>query len=88
MMVLLLRTCACTNMFRRSLMNWSIGALPGENFDTWVEPIRQKKALASASAVNLACFASLPESQSTVYSTLFALRRWGAQQEETTGPSQ
>lgn len=25
-------------------MNWSIGALPGENFDTWTESIRQKSA--------------------------------------------
>lgn len=49
---------ACTNMFRRSLMNWSIGALPGENFDTWTESIRQKSA--RLCIARQPCFASLP----------------------------
>lgn len=63
---------ACTNMFRRSLMNWSIGALPGENFDTWTESIRQKSA--RLCIARQPCFASLPTQQ---LGTLFALRPVG-----------
>lgn len=62
---------ACTNMFRRSLMNWSIGALPGENFDTWTESIRQKSA--RLCIARQPCFASLSQQ----LGTLFALRPVG-----------